>query len=152
MKICFSASLALAVAASPASADTIVAARTIRAQELLGPADLRLENGNVEGAFDRLADVVGQESRVAIYAGRPIRFNEVGPPAIVKRNQIVTLAYLAHGLTIATEGRALGRAGVGDRLRVMNLTSKTTVTGVVRSNGTVIVGPPNLNRLDSLTN
>ena len=40
---------------------------------------------------------------------------------------------------IATEGRALDRAGVGERLRVMNLGSRNTVTGTVAEDGAVLV-------------
>lgn len=134
--------LALVPAATPAWADTVVAARTIRAQTILAPGDVRLVPGDVAGTYSALEDVLGQEARVALYAGRPVRQNEVGPPAVIERNQAVTLSYLASGLVITAEGRALGRAGVGDRLKVMNLDSRRTITGTVHDNGTVTVGPP----------
>lgn len=132
--------LLLALAAAPAMAETVIAARTIRAQTLLTAADVRLVQGDVAGAYAVLDDVVGQEARVALYAGRPIRSNEVGPPAVIDRNQIVLLLFRQGGLSMAAEGRALGRAGVGDRLKVMNLASRQTISGIVREDGTVIVG------------
>lgn len=139
---------ALALAAPPALADTVIAARTIRAQSMLSEADVRLVAGDVTGAYTSLSEVIGQEARVALYAGRPIRSNEVGPPALIDRNQIVVLLYRRGGLSMAAEGRALGRAGVGDRLKVMNLASRQTISGIVRADGTVTVGggvaiPPN---------
>ena len=132
---------ALAVAAISARADTPVAARTIRAQSVLAPSDLTMAPGEVPGAILDAEEIVGQEARVAIYAGRPIMPGDVGPPALVDRNQIVRLVHDAGGLSIVTEGRALGRGGVGDALRVMNLASRATVTGVVQPDGTVAVGP-----------
>lgn len=134
------AALAALLLAAPAAAETVVAARTIRAHSLIGPGDLTTIPEDVPGALADPALVVGQEARVALFAGRPILPTEIGPPALVERNAIVRLAYEAGGLSIAAEGRALDRAGAGDAVRVMNLASRATVTGLVRSDGTVAVG------------
>jgi hypothetical protein len=72
---------------------------------------------------------------------RPVRAADLGPPAVVERNQIVGLAYRSGGLAILTEGRALARGGVGDVIRVMNLASRATVTGTIGPDGLVAVGP-----------
>lgn len=124
-----------------AMAETVVAKRIIRPQTVISEADLKTLPDTSQGAFEKLANVVGQEARVALYPGRPIRFNDIGPPAIIERNQIVVLQYASSGLEIRTDGRSLARAGVGDQIRVMNLASKTTVTGLVTENGTVRVKP-----------
>jgi len=128
----------------PAYAETLVAARTIRSQAILTPADLTLVAKTIPGALGDVEEAVGLETRVVLYAGRPIRPGDVGPPAIIERNQIVTLLFRRGGLTIAAEARSLGRAGVGDVLRVMNLTSRTTVSGTVGADGTVTVGGPDI--------
>lgn len=120
-------------------ADTVVAARNIRANMVITAQDLELAPSDLPGGFQLLEDVVGQEARVVLYAGRPIMVNDIGPPALVQRNQIVTLAYVSGPLTILAEGRSLGRAGVGDRVRILNLSSRTTVTGSVLADGTVSV-------------
>lgn len=132
----------LSLAALPARADTVIAARTIRAQTLIGPLDVKLTEGDVDGAYTDLDQVIGSEARVALYAGRPVRSGEVGPPAVVERNQLVSLIYRGGGLVILAEGRALGRAGTGERLKVMNLESRQTITGQVQGDGSVAVGPP----------
>jgi len=133
--------LALAVfAALPAPAsETLVAARTIRATALIGPADVVAVPGRAPGALSHPDEAVGLEARVALYAGRPIRPGDVGPAAVVERNGIVVLLYRRGGLTILAEGRALGRAAPGESLRVMNLSSRTTVTGIVAEDGVVHV-------------
>lgn len=130
----------LALLAAPAAADTPVTARTLRAQHLVTPADLVMIQGEVPGALGDPGLIVGLETRVALYAGRPVMPGDVGPPALVERNQIVPLIYDAGGLSIRAEGRALGRGGLGDSLRVMNLASRNTVTGRVRADGAVEVG------------
>ncbi len=125
----------------PALADVVVPTQTIRANTMLGPQDLTVKSGHIPGAFDRVSALIGQETRVTLYAGRPIRPNDVGPPAVVDRNQLVQLVYAHNGLSILTEARALGRGGVGDRIRVMNLTSRTQVTGTIHADGSVHVQP-----------
>ncbi|RKF13044.1 flagella basal body P-ring formation protein FlgA [Roseovarius spongiae] len=131
--------LLAALAAPPAAADTVVAARTIRAQTLIGAQDVAVKKGDVVGAVSDVDTVIGQEARVALYAGRPIRPGDVGPPALVERNQIVALIYAAGGVAIQTEGRSLSRAGPGERVRVMNLASRLTVSGHVLPDGRVQV-------------
>jgi len=129
------------VLSPPVAAQTVVAARTIRAQSVLTPDDLRLIDDEHPGAFNAIEELVGLEARVALYAGRPIRPGEIGPQAIIERNQIVTLLFQQSGLEIIAEGRALGRAGANDWLRVMNLASRQTVSGRVRADGIIIVNP-----------
>jgi flagella basal body P-ring formation protein FlgA len=136
------AALAVACAAPASQAETVVAARTLRAQTLIAPHDIEVVPGRTPGTLADPAEAVGREARVRLYAGRPIRPADLGQPAVIERNDLVTLAYEGGGLAIRTEGRALGRAGVGEFLSVMNLGSKAIVTGRVAPDGTVRVGPP----------
>jgi len=131
---------AVAMATGPAAADTLVAARTIRAQAVLTAADLALIEAEVPGALADPGQAIGLEARTILYEGRPIRAEDVGPAATVDRNGLVTLVFRRGGLTITAEGRALGRGGPGDRIQVMNLDSRTTVIGTVGEDGRVLVG------------
>lgn len=125
--------------AQSAAADTVVAARTIPAQSLIGPEDLLLRDIDTPGSLADPTLAIGQEARVALYAGRPIRPGDIGPPAIVERNQIVPLVYRSGPLTIVTEGRALDRAGAGDLIRIMNVASRTTVSARIAEDGSAHV-------------
>lgn len=126
--------------AGPVAAETLVAARTVRAMSVLTPEDLAVSEDAVPGALRHPDEAVGLEARTMLYQGRPIRPSDVGPAALVERNALVVLVFRRGGLTITTEGRALGRGGVGDRLRVINLSSRTAVTGTVEPDGRVAVG------------
>ena len=130
-----------ALAAAPAAADILVATRTIRAQAILVPEDLAATPGEMPGTYATPEEAAGLEARVTIYAGRPIRLQDLGPPATVARNQIVVLLYRRGGLLISAEGRALERGGPGDTIRVLNSTSRTTVSGRIGADGMVQVGP-----------
>ena len=132
--------LAAAGAPAPAAAEgTVLAARTIRAQSVIAPGDVVLDPQPVAGAYAAIAEVIGLEARTILYAGRPIREGDLGPPAVIERNATVLLTYRAGPLAITAEGRALARAGVGETVRVMNLASRSTVTGRVSADGTVAV-------------
>lgn len=135
------AGFVLLALAAPAAADTVVAARAVRAQAVILAEDLALVPGEVAGGFSDPASLIGLEARAILYPGRPILAADVGPPAIVERNAIVALVYRRGGLTITAEGRSLGRGAPGDAIRVINLDSRTTVTGTVEADGRVAVGP-----------
>jgi flagella basal body P-ring formation protein FlgA len=123
----------------PAIAETVFAVTTIRAQTTLTEAHLMVQDVEVTGAVSSLVDAIGKETRVTLYAGRPIRAMDIGAPALIDRNQIVPLIFRQSGLTITAEGRALGRAGAGEMIRVMNMASRATVSGRVQPDGHVLV-------------
>ena len=124
----------------PLRADVVIAAGTIRSQQVIGPNDVTLASETVPGALSNLEDAIGREARINIYPGRPVRAGDLQEPALVERNELVTLQFSSGGLMIVTEGRSLDRAGLGDRLRVQNLASRSTVTGTVVGPGLVAVG------------
>lgn len=130
----------LLVMPSVAGADSLVATRIIKAQEIIAADAVTLVAADIPQALTDPTQALGQEARVAIYPGRAIFADQIGPAALVERNQIVTLTYRTAGLAIRTEGRALARAGAGEAIEVMNLASKTKVIGRVGPDGHVTVG------------
>jgi flagella basal body P-ring formation protein FlgA len=132
--------LVFAAMAPTAQADVLLAARTMRAGTAIGPADVVLTTDTAPfGAASMIEEAIGQEARVTLYAGRPIPLASLGPPAMVERNQLVTLLFQQGGLNIRAEGRALARGAEGDEVRIMNLGSRSTVFGVVAGPGLVVV-------------
>lgn len=129
----------LCLLAAPLAAEnavrSVVAARTIPAKTLIGADDLLIREVTTLGGVTDPQTIIGQEARVALYAGRPIRRADVGPPAVVERNQIVTLVYARNGLDIRTEGRALDRAGPGDVIQVMNVMSRHSIRARIDEKG-----------------
>ncbi|WP_095587889.1 flagellar basal body P-ring formation chaperone FlgA [Actibacterium ureilyticum] len=125
-------------------ADVVVATRNIRSQTVLVATDMQLVDQDLPGALQRVDTAVGLEARVNLYVGRPIHPGDLAPPALVERNQIVSLLYRRGGLQIATEGRTLERAGKGEVVKAMNLASRTIVTGTVLASGQVVVTPQSL--------
>ena len=130
----------LLLAVQPTFAESVVATRTIRAQTVIAPDDLTVVAADLPGALNSPDQALGLEARVAIYAGKPVRPSDLAPAALIERNQLVSLIYLSGGLAISTEGRALARGSEGEVIRIMNLGSRTTVSGRVGPDGAVYVG------------
>jgi len=125
---------------SMAMADSLVATRVIRPQETIVAEAITLVDADIPGALTDPAKALGQEVRTAIYPGRPILAENIGPRTLVERNQIVPLSYQAGGLTIRAEGRALSRGAAGEVIEVLNLASKTRITGRIGTDGIISVG------------
>ena len=130
----------LCLMAAPMAADTVFATRTVRSQSVITAEDVTLKEGVLPGTLSALSQAIGRESRVVLYAGRPILADDITAPALIERNQIVTLIVSQNGLKISTEGRALERGAVGDMVKAMNLSSRSTVNGTVTSDGHIEIG------------
>ncbi|MGM0585698.1 MAG: flagellar basal body P-ring formation chaperone FlgA [Pseudomonadota bacterium] len=127
---------------APAGAEqVVVAARPVRSGAILTPGDLKLAPASRGGGLTELSAALGREARVTLFAGRPVRPGDIGPPTLIARNALVALRYRRGPLSITAEGRALGRGAQGERIRVMNLGSRRTVTGRVTADGAVEVSP-----------
>lgn len=131
--------LLIALIGQSALAEILVPLRTIRAKEIIEATDLTFKQVTISGALSDANEVVGMEARAALYPGRPIRPGDIGPPAIVGRNDLVILTYRQGGLTIKAEGRALGRGAEGEWIKVMNLASRSTITGRINADGSIEV-------------
>lgn len=130
----------VALLSGPVTAETLVASRNLAARQILAAGDIALAESEDPLALQRIEDAIGLETRVAIRAGRAIRAGDLTRPTLVERNARVVLVYSTGGLDIRAEGRALARGAAGEVIRVMNLASKTTVSGVIDPLGHVQVG------------
>jgi len=122
-----------------ASADTVVATSTLQPGQVLTHAHVAIVDTFIPGALTEIVSAVGLEANTVLYTGRPIRAQDLTQPAVIHRNQLVELLFVVGGISIATEGRALDRAAEGQKIRVMNLASRTTVSGRARRDGSVQV-------------
>lgn len=131
--------LVLALMPLPALADAVVTTRPVPARTVLTAADVTVVAAEIPDALPDPAAAIGRETRVALFAGRPLRAADLSTPALVDRNQIVALRYRQGAVEIVTEGRALGRGAEGEVITVMNLSSRSTVQGRVMMDGSVTV-------------
>lgn len=123
-------------------ADYLVAARPLRAGQILGPADLRRRTGDLTALPDNLltdvTQATGHYTRIAIASGSPLRGDMLRVPHAVRQGQTVPVVSVGPGFRVASEGRALNSAAPGESVRV-RLVSGQVVTGIAQPGGSVEV-------------
>lgn len=121
-----------------ATAGNLTAARTLPAGSIITAGDIVAsdQDGSMHGVP---ADIVGLQTRVTLYEGRPIPASALQPPRLVERNQIVRMAFAHGALRIEAEGRAMSAGAAGDIIRVMNTASRNMISARVNPDGTLDV-------------
>ncbi|GAB5459088.1 MAG: hypothetical protein Hens3KO_21180 [Henriciella sp.] len=128
------ASLLVGLSAAFLDTSSLVASEVLRAGDVITEANTELDalgdSKNAEALF-------GREVRRTVYAGQKIVPANTRSRRVIKRNQIVTVKYHIGALEIAMNGRALGEAGVGETVEIMNTQSRKVITGTVTKEGWV---------------
>jgi flagellar basal body P-ring formation protein FlgA len=75
----------------------------------------------------------------AVAPGSVLSPTQFAHARVVRRGQSVTLVGRSGSFEVRAQGKALGDAGTGERVRVENLSSRRVVEGEVRSDGSVLV-------------
>jgi flagella basal body P-ring formation protein FlgA len=84
-------------------------------------------------------DVVGMVASRTLLPGHSIPMSALSPPRLVRVGAKVKLLYVDGALTITATGDALQDGFVGQTVKVRNEDSGVTLSGRVRSDGTVLV-------------
>ena len=129
--------VALALARVP------VPVRRLMPGEIVSEADLAV----VEMPLARLPNfavtdpraLVGREVRRMLMDGRPVMAQSVMAPRAVTRGQRVTITFEEGGLALSAPGRALGDAARGEAVKVVNLATNASVSGLAAAPGVVEV-------------
>lgn len=78
-------------------------------------------------------DMIGMAARRPLRANSMVRHSDLQRPVAVKRGSIVTMVVATDRITLTAQGQALEDGGIGDRIRVTNTASNSTVIGIVQS-------------------
>jgi flagella basal body P-ring formation protein FlgA len=84
-------------------------------------------------------DIVGMAAARTLLPGQSIPMASVAPPRALRAGAPVKMIYVDGGLTITASGSALQDGAVGQLVKVRNDDSGVTVSGRVRSDGSVLV-------------
>lgn len=114
-----------------ALAEQVFASRTLRVGTVLAAGDLRMPTGEETGAVALRESMVGKEVRRAIYVGRVVSERDLGPPTLIRRNDVVTMVYRSGSLGLRTQGRSLGSGGMGETIEMLNLDTRMKVRATV---------------------
>ncbi len=84
-------------------------------------------------------DLTGTVATRALAAGQPINRLHVRAARAVMRDSSVRVVFNRPGISLAGSGKALEDGNVGEVVRIMNLATRTTLSGEVVADGVVEV-------------
>jgi flagellar basal body P-ring formation protein FlgA len=121
--------------------DAVSVDHPVERGEVLKASDLTtVKRPKSEGAaITDLHAAAGLAARHQLHAGQPLRDEDLMKPALVQRNDNVTIIYKAPGLTLTLRGQAQEGGALGDAISVQNVQSKRMVQGVITGPGRVTV-------------
>ncbi|MDL0433052.1 flagellar basal body P-ring formation chaperone FlgA [Marinobacter sp. TBZ242] len=121
--------------------DAMVAARPLGRGERLTQsaiqADSVIVNSIRRGAITSAEQLIGMEMRRGVNAGTVFTPDLILAPAAVERGDHVIISASSGNFSVNSRGRALASAGVGEQVRVENLSSSRTVRARVVAPGHV---------------
>lgn len=100
----------------------------------LAPVGLRVP----DGIFTEPGEVIGRRTKTALGAGKPVLLRQMEPVWMVARGNPVVLVATAGGLAVSAPAEALDDGGMGDVIRVLNLSSGREVKAVVTGRNSVM--------------
>lgn len=119
-----------------------VSTRALMAGDVIRAEDLTLQKGDItQLPTDALLDtneIIGQQARYLTPAGKPLRKSTLVTPEVIRAGQRVSITIREQAFSVSTEGKAIHRAGAGERVRVL-LDNRRTVNGVAQPDGSVVV-------------
>ena len=113
--------------------------RALPRQSTIRTGDVAMQRGvktDDKGAapFTRLEDVIGMETTQVLSAGKYLDADDVRPPVMVRRGDVVTVFVRSAGLLVRTTGRARDDGSTGDLIAIESLLNRQSffarVTGI----------------------
>lgn len=128
---------------------------SMRAGDIIKDSDIELrdypEARTHNGTITDIASLIGKSPARVISSDRPIREQELGSAAAVKKNDAVKMVYNNGAMSISTTGLAMSDGAKGAVIMVKNLASKKLVQATVQDSSTVIIdnGEPKVSSIDA---
>ena len=92
------------------------------------------------GIVTSMNDLDGMETRRMLRAGEPVRPDDVRRPILVTKGSMVTMNFMAPGITLTATGKAMSEGGMGETVTVLKPISYRQITCTVTGAGTVRAG------------
>jgi flagella basal body P-ring formation protein FlgA len=121
--------------------DAVSVDHPVERGEVLKLSDLVMtRRPKAEGpAFAEPRAAAGLAARHQLRPGQPLHETDLMKPAIVQRNDTVTIVYELPGLSLTLRGQAQDTGALGDTINVANTQTKRVVQGIVTGPGRVSV-------------
>ena len=134
-----------ATVASEKMVDVLSYARSLAAGEVVQPGDLTYAKIPAFQAPQDpprdAAEIIGKAARRPLKSGTAVASLDVTAAQVIKRDDMIAVAFHAEGMVLTLQGKALAGAAMGETLNVMNLTSKKVIQAVAIGPDQAVVGP-----------
>lgn len=121
-------------------ADYYVSAAPLGQGQTLMPHDLLRRRGDLgelpPGIVTDPQQAIGRATRLSVAANQPMRQDMLVQPPVIQQNQQVKVIARGRGFQVASEGRALNHAALGQVAQVRTDNGQT-VSGIARGEGVV---------------
>ncbi len=125
--------------------EVLTYARSLAAGEIVQPEDVIWTEVQAHlaprGAPSDASAVIGQAARRPVRSGAPVAAHDLSAPQVIRRDELVTVAYNVGGVSLSLQGKALQGAAVGEPVSILNPQSKKTIVAVASGPGQAVVGP-----------
>ena len=130
-------------ASAAAKVEVLTYNRSFEAGEIVQPEDLSWTKvAAAPAGAPRDADaLIGKAARRPLRSGAAASTRDVTNPLVVKRDDMVEVAFSDGGVSLRLQAKAMGAAAVGDTVGLMNLSSKKVIQAVVAGPGKAVIGP-----------
>ena len=125
--------------------EALVYARDFTAGDIVGAEDIVWATPTGYGTpIDTPRDsrrVIGQAVRRPIRAGAAVSLADLAAPKVIKRDDVVQVAYAAGGIRLVLQGKAMASAAMGETIDILNPSSKKIIQAVAVGPDEAVVGP-----------
>ncbi|RZD16189.1 MAG: flagellar basal body P-ring formation protein FlgA [Candidatus Acididesulfobacter guangdongensis] len=125
------------------TAPVVVASRPVGKFQILGKNDLMIKKINISNIYAgynfSVNKTAGKEAAVFISENMPITKINSERKRIINFGNIVSIVYKKYGINIKMRGIALQAGAYGQIIRVKNLESGSIISGIVKTDSSVIV-------------
>ena len=125
--------------------EALTYARSLNAGEMVEAPDLTFAKvavfavpGDAPGDAAR---IIGKVARRPLRAGSAVSGQDVVAAQVIKRDDVIEIAYHDDGINLVLQGRAMTSAGAGEPVTVMNTVSKKVFQAVAVGPDQAVVGP-----------
>jgi flagellar basal body P-ring formation protein FlgA len=84
---------------------------------------------------------IGKAAKKPLRAGAAVASRDLAMPQVIKKDDMVQVAFRSNGIVLTLQGKALEAATLGEPFSVMNVASKKTIEAVATGPGRAVVGP-----------
>jgi flagella basal body P-ring formation protein FlgA len=125
--------------------DTLTYARNLATGEIVQPQDIvfaKVPSFTLPADAPRDAeDVIGKMARRPLRSGAPVAAHDVATAQVIKRDDVIQVAYHADGISLVLQAKAMAAASLGEPLSVMNTASKRVFQAIAVGPDQAVVGP-----------